>query len=217
MATATLSATPRSDIGKGAARKARLAGRVPGIVYGHHREPQPLTLEARELDRLLERTAGQTTVIELTLDGATLRTLIREIQRHPFKRQVLHVDFQELVAGEKVSVEIPLRFVGTPDGVRNFGGILDQIMHSVTVEADPSNIPDHLDVDINGLGLNQSLHVSDLKVPAGVELMDDPDSTLCVVTPPRVAEEPTAAETAEAPAEPELIRKPKGEEEEGGE
>ena len=99
MATASLTATPRADTGKGAARTLRRSGQVPGVIYGHGREPQSLALPARELDRLLDRISFESTVVELALDGKTARTLIREIQRHPFKRQILHLDFQELVAG----------------------------------------------------------------------------------------------------------------------
>jgi large subunit ribosomal protein L25 len=215
MATATLTATPRSDVGTGAARKTRAAGRVPAVVYGHHRDPQSLTLETRELEKLVERTAGAATVVELSLEGRTLRTLIREIQRHPYKRQILHVDFQELVAGEAVSVEVPIRYVGTPEGVRSSGGILDQIMHALTLEVDPSSIPDHIDVDISALGLNESLHVRDLALPEGATVADDPDATVCVVSAPRVHEEEAPAESAETPSEPEVIRKAKTEEEAG--
>ncbi len=170
-----------------------------------------LALDWRELERMLERIAPETTVIDLDIDGTTSRTLIREIQRHPFKRQVLHVDFLELVAGERVTVDIPLVLVGTASGVRNSGGILDQVMREVTVDVDPSNIPNHIDVDVSALEVNESLHVSDLVVPAGVEIQDDPEATVCVVAAPRVEAEaePAAAEAPAAGAEPELIRKEK--------
>jgi large subunit ribosomal protein L25 len=213
MATATLSAKKRTQAGKGVARKLRGAEQIPGIIYGHNREPQMLAVDGRELDRLLDRVSAETTVVELDIDGTTSRTLIREIQRHPFKRQILHIDFLELVAGEKVTVNVPLILVGTPAGVRNAGGVLDQIMREVQVEVDPANIPNHIDVDVSALEVNTSLHVSDIKVPEGVEVLDDADATICVVTPPRVETEAAAApEGAEAPAEPELIRKPKPEE-----
>ena len=114
MATANLSATPRSDAGKGVARTLRAAGRVPAVIYGHSRESQALSIPTRDLEKLLDRVSAETTVIELDIDGKMSRTLIREIQRHPFKRQILHVDFQELVAGEKVTVNIPLVLVGMP-------------------------------------------------------------------------------------------------------
>ncbi len=220
MATATLSATRRSDVGKGAARKLRAALQVPAVIYGHHREPQPLALDARELEKLLDTIAAGSTVVELSMDGSTARTLIREVQRHPFKRQILHVDFQELVAGELVTVDVPLVIVGVAEGVRNQGGTLDQVMRELTVEVDPSNIPNHIDVDVSALGLNDSIHVEELKLPEGVTVLDDPEATICVVVPPRVEAEPTPAvegEEVAAAAEPELIRKPKDEDEEEGE
>jgi large subunit ribosomal protein L25 len=218
MATAQLTATVRSEGGKGAARKLRNAEKIPAVIYGHHREPQMLAVDGRELGRMLERIAPETTVVELNIGGTPARTLIREIQRHPFKKVILHVDFQELVAGEKVTVDVPIVLVGTPDGVRNSGGVLDQIMREVTVEVDPSNIPNRIDLDVSALGLNDSLHVRDLAAPQGVEILDEADATVCVVAPPRVEAEaaPTGeAAAAEGAAEPELIRKPKAEEGEG--
>ena len=203
MATAKLSAQPRDKSGKGAARALRREGRVPAVIYGHGREPQSLSVPTRELDRLVERVAAASTVIELDLDGRTLRTLIREIQRHPIKRSVLHVDFQELVAGERVSVKVPLVYVGTPEGVRVSGGILDQIMHEVNVEADPASIPNHVDVDVSGLGIATTLHVSDLKLPEGVTALDDPSLPVCTVAAPRVSEEIPGFEIEPpAPGEP---------------
>ena len=213
MATASLGATPRTETGKGVARKLRAAGRVPGVVYGHSREPQALSLNARELEKLLGSIAAGSTVVELTLGNATTNTLIREVQRHPFKKQILHVDFQELVAGEKVSVEIPLVFVGVPEGVRLSGAILEQILHSIEVLVDPSNIPNHIDVDVTNLAMGHSLHVRELTLPAGLEVLSDEDATVCAVAAPRAAVEETPAEGVEAIAEPELIRKPKEEEE----
>ena len=215
MATATLNAKPRQDIGKGVARKLRAAGEVPGVIYGSGRPPQPLTVNAREFDRLAERVRITSTVIELALDGKTARTLIRELQRDPIKRSVIHVDFQELVAGEKVTVSVPLRFVGTAEGVKSDGGILEETMHQLEVTCDPSNIPDHIDVDVTPLTIGHSLHVGDLTLPEGVEVVDDPEQTVAVVSAPKVEEEPVPVEGAapEAAAEPELIRKPKDEEE----
>jgi large subunit ribosomal protein L25 len=212
MATATLSATPRADVGKGAARSLRREGRVPAVIYGHAREPQSLSLNARELERLLDRISAESTVIELDLGGATSRTLIREVQRHPYKRSVIHVDFQELVAGEKVTVNIPIVLVGTPEGVRLSGAILNQVMTELTVRVDPVDIPGHIDVDVSNVTIGHSVHVGDLKLPEGVEVIDDADATIATVAAPKVSEE-TAAPVAETSAEPELIRKPKGEEE----
>jgi large subunit ribosomal protein L25 len=212
MANAILSATIRSDVGTGVARKLRQAGSVPGIIYGHGREPQALVLNTRELGHLLERITAGSTVIELTVGGRVSRTLIREIQRHPVKQDILHIDFQELVAGEKVVVRVPLVFVGTADGVRTAGGVLDQVMHQVSIRVDPSDIPNHVNVDVTPLTIGHSFHVRDLPLPAGVEVLDDLDATVCVVTAPKAVEETVVAAAPEAAAEPELIRKPKGEE-----
>lgn len=213
MATVTLAATTRGTTGKGIARKLRASGQVPAVIYGHAREPQPLALNAHELQLLLEKHPYQSTVIELGLDGKTAKTLIREIQRHPFKKQVLHVDFQELVAGEKVSVKVPLQFQGTPDGVRHGGGLLDQTMHELEISVDPSEIPHHIVVDVTPLTIGHSIHAGEIPLPAGVELLTDADATVCVCAAPKVEAEPVAAEAAAAPAEPELIRKAKAEDE----
>jgi large subunit ribosomal protein L25 len=220
MATVSLSATPRAQKGTGDARKLREKGEVPAVIYGHSRQPQSLTLNTREVDKLLTQIAGTTTVVELSIGGSTVKTLIREVQRHPFKRSVLHVDFQELVAGEKVNVSIPLRFNGVPTGVREGGGILEEVMHQIHLRVDPSAIPNHIDVDVTALNIGHGIHIRDIKLPHGAEVMDDDDATLCVVTAPRAVIEETPVVAAEgaaaaAPGEPELIRKPKGEDEEG--
>ncbi len=213
MASASLSAEARTETGKGVARKLRAAGRVPAVIYGHAREAQALSLPTRELEKLLSSISTGSTVVELSVGSATTKTLIREVQRHPFKKQILHVDFQELVAGEKVSVEIPLVFVGTPEGVRLSGALLEQILHSIEVLVDPANIPNHIDVDVTNLAMGHSLHVRELSLPAGLEVLTDEDATVCAVVAPRAVVEETPAEGVEAPAEPELIRKPKEEEE----
>ena len=214
MANATLSGALRADTGKGAARKLRASGSVPAVIYGHAREPQSLSVNTRELERLLSHIAAASTVIELDIDGRTARTLIREIQRHPFKRQIVHVDFQELVAGEKVSVACPITYVGTAIGVRE-GGVLDQILHELQIEVDPANLPNHIDVDVSGVAIGHSLHVRDIPAPSGVTFLDDPDTTVCVVAASRAAVEQEAADASAsaaasaAGAEPEVIRKAK--------
>jgi large subunit ribosomal protein L25 len=213
MATEVLNALPRTETGKGAARKLRAAKQVPGVVYGHKREPQSLALDARDLQKMLDRVSSDTTVFELKIDGSTSRTLIRDIQRHPFRREILHIDFQELVAGELVTVDIPLVLVGTPVGVRLSGGMLDQVLRTISVEVDPGNIPNHIDVDVSNLDLHQSIHVRDLTLPAGVEVLENEGETICVVAPPRAEVEAAApVEGADATSEPEVIRAKKEEE-----
>ena len=218
MATAQLSASTRDSVGKGAARTLRSAGQIPAVIYGHAREPMSLAVTAREVEKLLERVSAESTVIELNLAGGVARTLIREIQRHPFKKQILHIDFQELVAGEKVSVNVPIVLTGTPEGVRVSGGILSQVMSELTILVDPVNIPRRIEADVTHVLIGHSIHVSDLKVPEGVEVLDETDATIAVVSAPKVEAEPVAvAEGAEPGAEPELIRKTKDDEEGEGE
>ena len=210
MATASLSAEARSETGKGVARKLRASGRVPAVVYGHAREAQAVSLVTRELEKLLSHISAGSTVVELALGGAVTKTLIREVQRHPFKKQILHVDFQELVAGEKVIVDLPLVFVGVPEGVRLSGALLEQILHSIEVRVDPAHIPNHVDVDVSHLAMGHSLHVRDIVLPEGLEVLSDEDATICAVIAPRAVVEAVAE--GDAVPEPELIRKTKEEE-----
>jgi large subunit ribosomal protein L25 len=214
MASANLSVTKRELSGKGVARSLRTDGRVPAVIYGHGREPQTLSINTRDLEKLLEHISAENTVIDLDVDGTASRTLIREIQRHPFKRQILHVDFQELVAGEKVIVRVPVILIGVPDGVRMDGGILDQTMRELEVEVDPANIPNHIEVDVTRMVIGSSLHVSDITLPEGVEVIAEEDASVAVVSAPRAAVEAAAAEEGAAGAEPEVIRAKKPEEEE---
>ena len=215
MANASLTATARATSGKGAARSLRREGSVPAVIYGHAREVQSLAVPGRDLEKLLGTIAAGSTVVELAIDGRTSRTLIREIQRHPFKRHVLHVDFQELVAGEKITVSIPLVLHGIPEGVRLGGGILEQMLREVEVEVDPANIPNHIDVDVSHLAVGHSVHVRELNIPAGVTVLADEDAPVALVQISRAAieaEPAAAAEEGAAPAEPELIRQKKDEE-----
>jgi large subunit ribosomal protein L25 len=211
MATVQFPADVRTTTGKGAARKIRASGNIPGVIYGHAREPQALSLNTREFERLLEHVAFYTTVFELNLGGTTSNALIREIQRHPYKKEILHVDFQELVEGEKVTVRVPLSQVGASIGVKE-GGIIDQIMHELTIRVDPMQIPNHIDIDVSSLAIGHSVHVSDLTIPEGIEVLDALDATVCACAAPK---EEKAAEPVEgaAIAEPEVLTKGKKDEE----
>jgi large subunit ribosomal protein L25 len=220
MATVSFTAQPREGKGKGAARSLRARGQVPAVIYGHDREPQSLALNARDLDKMLGHIQAESTVIEVTVGGQTSKTLIREIQRHPIKRQILHVDFQALVAGEKVTVNIPITLIGIPEGVKLEGGVMEQPLRELEIEVDPSNIPDHVELDVTNLKIGDSLHVSDIKLAEGVTILADPETSVAVVAAPRaVVEETPAVEGAapEAAAEPEVIGKGPTEEGEEGE
>jgi large subunit ribosomal protein L25 len=211
----SLAANPRQATGKGAARQARFHGKVPAVIYGHGRETVPLELESKALEKALQGIEPASTIIELAVDGKTVKTLIREIQRHPIRPDIIHVDFYEIHASEKVKLKVPVRLVGSPDGVRNAGGVLDQVTREVEIEVLPENIPERVELDVTALKIGDSLHVRDLTI-ANAKLLTEADLTIATVVPPR-AEEVAAPspETAEV-AEPELIRKVReGEEEEG--
>lgn len=208
----SLAAQSRTATGKGAARQARAARQVPAVVYGHGRPAQPLVLDGAALEKALTGTDPESTLIELTVDGRPLRALIREIQRHPIRPDIIHVDFYEIHAEEEVRLRIPVHLVGSPDGVRNAGGVLDQVTREIEIEVLPEHIPDRIELDVTALAIGHSLHVRDLQIPHAKILTQD-DLTICTVVPPR-AEEVAAAvpEAAVELAEPELIRKEREEE-----
>ena len=212
----SLAATPRQATGKGGARQARFRGKVPAVIYGHGRDTQTLELEAKALEKALHGIEPASTIIELALDGKTVKTLIREIQRHPIRPDIIHVDFYEIHATEKVKLKIPVHLVGNPDGVRNAGGVLDQVTREVEIEVLPENIPDRVELDVTALKIGDSLHVRDLTIP-NAKLLTEAELTIATVVPPRAEE--VVAPSPEAVAEvtePELIRKVReGEEVEG--
>ncbi len=211
-------AAPRVAAGKGAARQARLKKKVPAVVYGHGRASQSLEVDAQTLEQMLTGKEPSSTVVELTVDGKKARALIREIQRHPVRPDIIHIDFYEIHADEKVKLKVPVHLVGTPDGVRNAGGVLDQVTRELEIEVLPEHIPDRVELDVTVLTIGHSVHVSDLAIP-NATILTHADLTIATVVPPRAEE--VAAPTPEAGvevAEPELIRKVReGEEGEEGE
>src|SRR5262245_20660375 len=215
--TVTLSATARELTGKGAARQARFKKQIPAVIYGAGRPTQPLMLDALALEKALTGIEPESTLIELTVDGKKARTLIREIQRHGIRPDIIHVDFYEIQAHEKVTLKVPVHLVGTPDGVRNAGGVLDQVTREVEIEVLPEHIPDRVELDVTVLVIGHSLHVRDLPIP-NCAVLPRAELTSPTVEPPRAEE--VAAPTAEAAvevAEPEVIGKGREEEGEEGE
>src|SRR5574341_41962 len=213
----SLSANPRTTTGKGAARQARFKNQIPAVIYGHGRATQALAVDALALEKALAGVEPASTVIQLTVDGKTMRTLIREIQRHPIRPDIIHVDFYEIHADEKVKLKVPVHLVGAPDGVRNAGGVLDQVTREVEIEVLPEHIPDRLELDVSALKIGDSLHVTDLQIP-NAHILTQADLTIATVVPPRAEEVVApAAEAAAEVAEPELIRKEREEEGEEGE
>jgi len=206
---ATLKVETRDTRGKGAARQLRRAGSIPGSLYGREIEPISVQADTREFTALVSAISVENTIVELSIDGdAPRRVLIREIQRHPVRPDFLHVDFYEIRAGEKLKVNVPLHLIGTPIGVRN-GGTLQQVRHELEVECLPSEIPPSFEIDISGLEIGDSFHISDVDA-GGLEVLEDGGRTICAVAAPRVVEEPVDEEGLEAEfddedAEPEVI------------
>ncbi len=212
--TITLKAEARSTKGKGAARQLRAQGKVPAVVYGHGRTPESLILSASDLEKALTGVSAESTLVDLKIGRQRVKTLIREVQRHPTRSEITHVDFLEIHADEKIRLSVPIHLEGSPDGVRNAGGVLDQVLREIEIEVLPRDIPERFTLDVTELGVAKSLHVRDIAL-GDLTVLTDRDATVCTVIPPRVEEE--VAEPAEvAPEEaeePELIRKPKAEEE----
>jgi large subunit ribosomal protein L25 len=208
MAT-TLNARPRTGTGKGVARKLRQAGEVPAVAYGHGEDNRSLTVNAHELELLLKSINPETTIIELRIEGAApVPVLIRDVQHHPLKPVVLHVDFFQIHADEKLHVAVPVRLHGIPAGVREDGGILQEVIRELSVECLPNDIPAAIDVNVDELKLGESISVGDLPVPANVTVLNDPELVICTVSAPAVAELPEDAVEEEGigEVEPELIR-----------
>ena len=217
--TVSLAAARRDTRGKGPARQMRMKGHVPAVIYGRGRDPESLAVSATEVDKLLATHATGSTIIDLDVDGSRVKVLIRGVQRHPLQRNIMHLDFYEIHEGETVTVTVPIHVEGIPDGVKNAGGTLDQVLREVQIAVLPRNIPERVELDVDALTIGQSLHVSDLVIE-NAKILTDTDKTVCVVIAPRVEEEPVPAEgeveveeEEEGAAEPELIRKSKAEEE----
>jgi large subunit ribosomal protein L25 len=214
----SLAAKTRAATGKGAARSLRREGMIPGVIYGHGREPEALVVEVIALQKTLMSVHGAT-IIDVAVDGrAPVKALIREIQRNPVRPgDVIHLDLYEVKADEKITVAVPVHLIGIPDGVRNSGGILDNSLRELEVEVYPADIPASIDIDVTNLAIGHSIYVRDVKVEK-VKILNDPDIPVCTVVAPR-AEEVVAPVVGEEPvtAEPELIRKPKAEDEEEAE
>jgi large subunit ribosomal protein L25 len=210
----TLTATPRSTSGKGAARALRRAGRIPAIIYGHNRAPENLEIDAAHAVRLLQAIGAAAAVIDVSVAGREpVKALIREVQRNPVRpSDLLHLDLYQIDADEKIIVEVPVHLIGTPDGVRNSGGVLDHLLHKLEIRVYPRDLPDHIEVNVDALTIGHQVFVRDVSVP-NAEILDDPDQPICTVVPPRTETVETPAPVTEV-VEPELIRKPKAEEEE---
>ena len=214
-----LKAQLRNVTGKTQVKRLRSQGAVPGSVYGTHTKPYNITVNTRELGDVLHRATGENVLVDLQVDegGKTNNrlALIQEVQHHPFLDTILHVDFHEVLATEKLHTKVPVRPVGEPAGVKNGGGVLEYVMRELHVECLPKDLPELLEVNVEKLEIGESIHVKDVVPPAGVALTDDKDMTIFLIVAP-IAEEVAATPEAGA-AEPEVIGAKKEEGAEGAE
>ena len=185
-----MKALDRADTGKGAAVKMRAEGRTPAVVYGKDMEARSLSLDTQDTEYLFQRIAVENTIVKLLIEGEDepMETLIREIQTHPHKAGVLHVDFLRIQKGVAVEVEIPVSLEGMPVGVKEQGGILEQVINEIRVKCIPSKIPEVISLDVTGLAVGDSLHVYDVDLGEGVDLLVESDRTICSVQIPKVLE-----------------------------
>ncbi len=196
-----VSATTRKAQGTGASRRLRKAGRVPGIVYGG-KEPMLIDVDHNNLYHALRSEAFHASILSLDLDGKKEQVLLRDFQMHPFRQQVLHIDFQRVQADKKIHMKVPLHFVNAEDapGVKVGGGIISHVLNEMEIACLPADLPAAIEVDLSSLDLGHSIHVSDIKLPKGVEVAGHHHASDAVATVqvPRGAVEAAAEATAAA-------------------
>jgi large subunit ribosomal protein L25 len=202
-----LKAQKRTAIGRNSIKKIKQQGLVPGTIYGSQAQPFNLQVDGRDLSNVLAHASSEHVLVELEIADGNQSTnrlaLIQEVQHHPLKRQLLHVDFHAVSATEKITSEVPIEAVGEALGVRTFGGLLEYSLRSLEVECFPQDLPDIIRVDVTNLNIGEAFHVRDIKLPDGVEAVTDGDLTAISVVASRVGEEPAPA--TETPAAPEVI------------
>lgn len=196
----TLNLENRSASGKGDARRLRMAGKVPCVLYGRGADTLNLAVDNRELLQAVAGHSVSNLILDLNLTGDAAKALIRDIQLDPITHDVMHVDFQRISLTEKIELEIPLELVGMPHGVRDGGGILAHPVRSIAVKCFAGDIPDKITIDVSELGVGDSLHVSDLRDQSSVEIVSDADMLIASVGAPSVQLEAEPAEAVEGEA-----------------
>jgi large subunit ribosomal protein L25 len=207
-----LKAEPRTNVGRSAVRKLKARGIIPAVIYGAKDKPQPLQLAARDINAMMSHASGENVLVELEIAGekSGRTALVQEVQHSPVGGDIRHVDFHAISMDETIQAEVPLEPVGTANGVKNFGGLLEQNLRVLTLECLPRDLPDRITVDISRLNIGDSIHVRDIQLPSGVKAKVPADLTAFSVLPPVVEEVPVVAE-AEAAAGPEVITEKKAE------
>jgi len=216
MATSTIAAvvaTPREGkFNKNAARRVRVSGKIPAVVYGAGQESVAVSVDPKVITKILHSDSGHNTIFDLDVTGAALvKAMIVDWQHEPIKGALLHIDMKRVAMDKVMRVSVPIQLTGVPVGVRSQGGILEHVLREVEIECLPADIPSHLDVDVSGLELHGSIHVSDLPHSGSIKFLGDEGATVAHVT--AIREEVVEPEAvAAAPAEPEVAKKGKGDE-----
>lgn len=208
-----LKAERRDGTGRSAVRKLKANGIVPAVIYGAKDKAQPLQVAARDVNAMLSHASGENILVELEIAGekSNRMALVQEIQHSPLGGRVLHIDFHAVRMDEKIHAEVPLEPIGVPEGVKTFGGLLDQSLRVLAVECLPGDLPDRLTVDVSALNIGNSVHVRDIQLPSGVVAKVPAELTVFSVLAPVIEEEPVAV-AAEAAAQPEVITEKKKDE-----
>jgi large subunit ribosomal protein L25 len=212
-----LKAERRTGIGRSAVRKLKAGGIIPAIIYGGKDEPQPLQVSARDVDAMLSHASGENILVELEIAGeeSNRSALVQEIQHSPVGGDILHIDFHAVSMDEKIYAEVALETIGTANGVKNFGGLLEQSLRTLAVECLPRDLPDRITVDVSSLNIGDAIHVRDIQMPKGVTPKAQLDLTAFSVLAPVVEEEPAPVAVEGATAGPEVITEKKTEGEAG--
>ncbi len=216
MKTVPLNAYPRSLVRRGGAKKLRAHGRVPAVIYGRQTEPKNLEIDRIELRNLIHSSVSENLLLDLSVpqDSKPKRlVLVQEIQHHPLSGEVLHVDLHEVAEDEKVTVMVPVETVGESVGVKTEGGVLEHVLFKIKVRALPKDLPEVIEVDVSHLAIGQSIHLGEIKPPAGVEVLGDKAiSVIAVAAPITEAQEAAEAEAAAvAPGDVEMLKEKKEE------
>ena len=201
-----LSATRRTGTGRSAVRKIKAQGAIPAVVYGGKTKAEPLQVSRRDISLMLSHASGENILVELEIDGekSGRLALVQEVQHAPVGGDILHVDFHAVSMDEVIEADVPLEPTGTAEGVKTFGGLLEQALRSLAIECLPRDLPDVITVDISHLNIGDAIHVREIPLPQGVTTRIPADLTVFSVLAPTVEEEPVAA-VAEAAAAPEVI------------
>jgi large subunit ribosomal protein L25 len=226
MATTTENSVVEAQVreagSKNVARRVRKGGKVPAVVYGAGKQSVPVTVDPKQISRIVQSESGYNTIFDLQLDGERTKAMIVDWQYEPIKGALLHLDLKRIAMDQRLKVEVPITIKGEAAGVKQQGGILDQVLRQVEVECLPADIPGHIDADVSQLMFGQALRVADLPIDrTKVKVLTPADQVVAHVTSVKEEVAPTpeavAAEAGATPAEPEVIKKGKQETEEGAE